>query len=306
MRQWTWTASIGAIVALVCASAVLRAQQPAADLILTNGKIITVDEKFTIAQAVAVKGDRIVAVGTNQQIGQMAGPNTRRIDLRGKAVVPGLIDNHMHLLRAGTTWTHEVRLDGVESRKQALDMFAARAKAIAPGDWVYTIGGWSVDQFADSRKQFTREELDRVVPDNPVAIQESYYRTYLNSHGLEALGIRDKSADPQGFPKDSILRDATGRATGVVEGGMGAVRSIAAKMPRVPDNEIEASTLAMIKDMNRAGLTAFGVAGCDPNLVAMYRKWEAQNQLNVRIFCIDGQGQGRRSRWIARFRSSRG
>src|SRR6266550_6752433 len=222
------------VLLVVCAAATVHAQQPFADLILTNGKIITVDEKFTIAQAVAVKGDRIVAVGTNQQIGQMAGSNTRRIDLRGRAVVPGLIDNHMHLLRAGTTWTHEVRLDGVESRKHALDMFAARAKAIAPGDWVYTIGGWSVDQFADSRKKFTREELDQVVTDRPVAIQESYYRTYLNSRGLEALGIRDKSPDPQGFPKDSILRDPAGRATGVVEGGMGAVRTIAAKMPRVP------------------------------------------------------------------------
>src|SRR5258706_4553209 len=153
MRQWARTASMAAALSWVCRGAVLRAQQPAEDLILINGKIITVDEKFTIAQAVAVKGDRIVAVGTNQQIGQMAGPNTRRIDVRGKTVVPGLIDNHMHLLRAGTTWTHEVRLDGVDSRKQALDLFAARAKAIAPGDWVYTIGGWSVDQFADSRKQ---------------------------------------------------------------------------------------------------------------------------------------------------------
>src|SRR5689334_14394049 len=98
----------------------LYAQQPAADLILTNGKIITVDEKFTVAQAIAIKADRIVAVGTNQQIGQMAGAATRRVDLRGRSVVPGLIDNHMHLLRAGTTWSNEVRLDGVESRKQAL------------------------------------------------------------------------------------------------------------------------------------------------------------------------------------------
>jgi predicted amidohydrolase YtcJ len=292
MRQWTWTASIGAVVALVAAIEVGHAQQPSADLILTNGKIITVDEKFTIAQAVAVKGDRIVAVGTNQQIVQMAGPNTRRIDLRGKAAIPGLIDNHMHLLRAGTTWAHEVRLDGVESRKQALDMFAARAKAIAPGDWVYTIGGWSVDQFVDSRKPFTRGELDQIVPNHPVAIQESYYRTYLNSRGLEAVGIRDDAPNPEGFPSNTVLRDVAGRATGVVEGGMGAVRTIAARMPRVPDNEIEASTLAMIRDMNRAGLTTFGVAGCDPNLVAMYRKWEAQNQLNVRIFCIDGQGAG--------------
>jgi len=292
MKQRGWTVITAAVVAAIACAAALHAQQPAADLILTNGKIITVDEKFTIAQAVAVKGDRIVAVGTSQQIGQMAGPGTRRIDLRGKAVVPGLIDNHMHLLRAGTTWAREVRLDGVESRRQALDLFAARARAIAPGEWVYTIGGWSVDQFADSRKQFTREELDRIVPNNPVAIQESYYRTYLNSRGLDALGIGDKTAEPQGFPKGSILRDAAGRPTGVVEGGMGAVRSIAAKMPRVPDDQIEASTLAMIKDMNRAGLTTFGVAGCDPNLVAMYRKWEARSQLNVRIFCIDGVAAG--------------
>jgi len=292
MTRRIWFLVAGAVALIVCAGAFLHAQQPAVDLILTNGKIITVDEKFTIAQAVAIRGDRVVAVGTSQQIGQMAGANTRRIDLKGKAVVPGLIDNHMHLLRAGTTWTNEVRLDGIESRREALDLFAARARAIAPGDWVYTIGGWSVDQFADSRKQFTRAELDQVVPNHPVAIQESYYRTYLNTRGLEALGIRDGSPDPQGFPKDSILRDSTGRATGVVEGGMGAVRTIAAKMPRVPDKDVAASTLAMIKDMNRAGLTAFGVAGCDPNLVSMYRTWEAQSQLNVRIFCIDGQGAG--------------
>src|SRR5215510_1294389 len=168
----------GAVVFLACAGAMLRGQQSSADLILTNGKIITSDEKFSIAQAVAIKGDRVIAVGTSQQISPLAGPATRRIDLRGRAVVPGLIDNHMHLLRAGTTWTREVRLDGVESRKQALDLFAARAKAIPPGDWVYTIGGWSVDQFADSRKQFTRAELDQIVPNHPVAIQESYYRTY--------------------------------------------------------------------------------------------------------------------------------
>jgi predicted amidohydrolase YtcJ len=282
----------GGLALSVCAAAVLRAQQSSPDLILTNGKIITVDEKFTIAQAVAIKGDRVVAVGANQQVAQTAGPATRRIDLRGRAVVPGLIDNHMHLLRAGTTWTREVRLDGVESRKQALDLFAARAKALAPGDWVYTIGGWSVDQFADSRAKFTRGELDRIVPDHPVAIQESYYRTYLNSRGLEAFGIRDGVADPADFPKGSIVRDASGRATGIVEGGMGAVRAIAAKMPRVADSELEASTLALIKDMNRAGLTAFGVAGCDTNLLPMYRKWEARHQLNVRIFCIDGIGAG--------------
>ena len=280
-----------AIALLMGAVAIVRAQQPV-DLILTNGKIITVDEKFTIAQALAVRGNRIVAVGTNQQISQMAAATTRRIDLRGRAVVPGLIDNHMHLLRAGTTWTRELRFDGVESRRQALDMVAARAKAVPAGDWVYNIGGWSIDQFGDSRNRFTREELDRIAPNNPVALQESYYRTYLNTRGLDAFGIRDGAADPADFPKGSIVRDGSGRATGIVEGGMGAVRAIAAKMPRVAANDIEASSLSMIRDMNRAGLTAFGVAGCDPALLPMYRKWETQHQLNARIFCIDGVGAG--------------
>jgi len=293
-------AGVALALLLGAAGAIVRAQQtvdvardrPVADLVFTNGKIITVDEKFTIAQALAIRGNRIVAVGTNQQIAQMAGTTTRRIDLRGRAVVPGLIDNHMHLLRAGTTWTREVRLDGVESRRQALDLVTARAKASPGGEWVYNIGGWSVDQFADSRSKFTREELDRIAPNNPVALQESYYRTYLNTRGLEAFGIRDGAPDPADFPKGSIVRDASGRATGIVEGGMGAVRAIAGKMPRVADQDLEASTLSMIRDMNRAGLTAFGVAGCDRALLPMYRKWEAQHQLNLRIFCIDGVGAG--------------
>ena len=293
-------AGVALALLLGAAAAIVRAQQtadvardrPVADLVFTNGKIITVDEKFTIAQALAIRGNRILAVGTNQQIAQMAGTTTRRIDLRGRAVVPGLIDNHMHLLRAGTTWTREVRLDGVESRRQALDLVTARAKASPGGEWVYNIGGWSVDQFADSRSKFTREELDRIAPNNPVALQESYYRTYLNTRGLEAFGIRDGAPDPADFPKGSIVRDASGRATGIVEGGMGAVRAIAGKMPRFADQDLEASTLSMIRDMNRSGLTAFGVAGCDRALLPMYRKWEAQHQLNLRIFCIDGVGAG--------------
>ena len=111
-RRTLSIAVVGVLLVVAGATSLLRAQQAAPDVILTNGKIITVDERFTIAQAVAVQGDRIVAVGTNQDIGRLAGPNTRRIDLRGRSVTPGLIDNHMHLLRAGTTWQWEVRLDG--------------------------------------------------------------------------------------------------------------------------------------------------------------------------------------------------
>ena len=101
---------------LLCLSAATICAQP--DMILTNGKVVTVDDRFAIAQAVAIRGERITAVGTNQEITRMAGPNTRRIDLRGRTVLPGLIDNHMHFLRAVGTWTKELRWDSLESRRR--------------------------------------------------------------------------------------------------------------------------------------------------------------------------------------------
>jgi predicted amidohydrolase YtcJ len=245
------------------------AQQPVADVILSNGKIITVDERFTIAQAVAVRGDRIVAVGSNQDVARLAGPGTRRIDARGRAVIPGLIDNHMHLLRAGITWQQEVRWDGVESRKLALDMLRARAAVAGPGAWVYTLGGWAMDQFADDRKPFTREELDQVVPDNPVLVQASYYEAYLNSRALQALGVAEK------FPKGRVPEDD--------------FRALVAKIPTPSPTEVEASTRLMIRDLNRMGLTAFGSAGCEQEVLGLYQSWAARRELNVRVYCITGQ-----------------
>ena len=262
MRTWILTFAAAASLAL--------AQQTAPDVILSNGKIITVDERFTIAQAVAIKGDRIVAVGSNADISRLAGPTTRRIDLKGRAAIPGLIDNHMHLLRAGGTWQWEVRWDGVATRKEALDLLRARTKAVKPGEWIYNLGGWTIDQFSDDKRPFTRQELDGVAPDNPVLLQASYYETYLNSRAVRALGV-----------------DApTGR---VDESG---IRALAAKLPVAPAKDIETSTAGMIADLNRAGLTAIGSAGCETEFLPMYQRWAAQGKLNLRVFCIDGVATG--------------
>ena len=288
---FTTPSAVGMIILLAIAG-VLPAQQPAPDLILSNGKIITVDERFTIAQAVAIKGDRIVAVGTNQEMAQLAGANTRRIDLMGKAVTPGLIDNHMHLLRAATTWLREVRFDGVESRKQAIEMLRARAKAAGPGEWVYNIGGWAHQQFTDDPKPFTREELDRIAPDNPVSLQESYFQVFLNSRALQALGIEENKPDPPEFVKGSILRDAGGKPTGVIRGDIPATRPVAARLPKVAPDQLEASTRALVEDMNRAGLTAVGVPGCNADVLEVFQKWKTQGRVNIRIFCIDGVAGG--------------
>ena len=187
------------------------------DTILTNGKVITVDDQFSIAQAVAVRGDRIVAVGTNQDITRLAGPTTRRIDLRGRSVVPGFIDNHAHFQEEGAYWTLELRFDGVDTRKQALEMIRAKAQAAGPGKWVYNLGGWSPDQFADDKKPFTRDELDQVAPNNPVFLQFTRSEKYLNSKAIDAIGL-EKMKEPW------IMRDANGRATGIT-GVQGRKRS---------------------------------------------------------------------------------
>ncbi len=132
MRRTWKPLAIAMLLAVAGASMLVKAQQPTADIVLTGGKVITVDEKFSIAQAVAIRGDRIVAVGTNQQINALAGPNTRRIDLRGRSLMPGFIDNHAHFMEEGAYWTEELRLDGVDTRKQAWAMIQARAKQRGP------------------------------------------------------------------------------------------------------------------------------------------------------------------------------
>ncbi len=292
LRSGTHLYALHALLVPIALAGLLRAQQPAPDLILSNGKIITVDERFTIAQAVAIKGDRIVAVGTNQEMAQLAGTNTRRIDLMGRSVTPGLIDNHMHLLRAATTWLRELRFDGVESRKQAIEMLRARAKAVGPGEWVYNIGGWAHQQFADDPRPFTREELDQIAPDNPVSLQESYYQVFLNSRALQTLGIEANKPDPPEFVKGSIKRDAAGKPTGVIQGDIPATRPVAAKLPKVAPEQLEASSRALVQDMNRAGLTSVGVPGCNADVLEIFQKWKAEGRLNIRIFCIEGFAPG--------------
>ena len=277
MKYLRWQTIGIALLAAASSTMFVRAQQAVPDLILTNGKIITVDYRFTITQAVAIKGERFAAVGSNQEISGLAGPNTKRIDLRGRAVVPGLIDNHTHLMRAGETWTEEVRLDGIESHKQAADMLRAKVRAASPSQWVYTLGGWTHHQFADDKKPFSREELDEIAPNNPLALQEAYYRIYLNSRAIQALAL-DKMTDSW------IGRDSTGKPTGIIE--QQGTRIIAAKFPAPSKQTFEASTIAMIKDFNRAGLTAVGSAGCPNDQMEVYRRLQRQGQLNLRVFCI--------------------
>jgi len=263
------------------AAVMVHAQQAGVDLVLTNGKIITVDNEFTIAQAVAIKGDRFVAVGTSQDIARLAGPATRRIDLGGKAVIPGLIDAHAHLMRAAETWAIEVRLDGVDSRKQAVDMVRRKAAALGPGQWVYNLGGWSYDQFADNRTPLTRAELDQAAPDNPVYLQFTRCCAFLNSRGVEAMNLA-------ALNEPWVERDASAKPTGRINDP--GLAQIASKIPRPPRETFRTNALALLGDLNRAGVTTAGISGCPREATEFFRDLEHKGELTFRFMCMVSAG----------------
>src|SRR5438045_2313026 len=132
---------IGAMAFAMLAALSVTAQAQPADTILVNGKIITVDDRFSIAEALAIRGGRIVAVGSTADVEELKGPQTRAIDLGRRTVIPGLIDNHAHWVRAAEH--DELRFDGVTSRAKAIELLAARVRATKPGEWIAVLGGWS-------------------------------------------------------------------------------------------------------------------------------------------------------------------
>ena len=277
-RFWKLSASAIVLAALATPAARLADAQPAqqpADAILTNGKIITVDDRFSIQQAVAVRGDRVVAVGSNQDINRLAGPNTRRIDLGGKAVVPGMIDNHAHIMEEGRIWLQELRLDGVTTRKAALDMIRAKASSIKPSEWVYVLGGFTPDQFTDNKADITKAELDAVAPNNPVQLQFTRCCTYVNSKTIEALKL-DTRNEPW------IKKDSGGKATGYIE--VEGADVISRERPAAPKDLYESGNMALMRDMNRAGLTTVG-GPCPRDDMEAYRKWAAEGRTSVRFYC---------------------
>jgi predicted amidohydrolase YtcJ len=253
-----------------------------ADLILRNGTVVTVDDRFSIQEALAIKGERIVAVGTSAEVEALKGPQTQVIDLNKRTVIPGLIDNHAHYMRAAEYWDREVRLDGVTSHKQALELIAQKARDSKPGDWVLVLGGWSEEQFTDEKRGFSKADLDAAAPDNPVVLQLIYFRIYANSMGLKALGIGPATPDMAG----GKIEKENGVPTGVLNGA-GAVAITLAKLGEVSRDKMIENARALMYDLNRLGITAYedmGGRGLHAGHIEAFRAVHERRQMTVRAF----------------------
>ena len=255
--------------------------QNSASLILHHGKIITVDQQFRVVQAIAISGDKIIATGTNQEILKLKNQSTELIDLKGKTVIPGLIDNHAHFIRAPEHM--ELRLDGVLSRKQAVQMIEQAVAKAKAGEWIITIGGWSRTQFLDDQRAFNLAELDQISKTVPIVIQEVYLRSFLNSVAIEKLNLNENTPDPRG---GKILKNAAGKLTGEIEGA-GGVAFIAEKLPLPSTQEWQENVKAYASYLNRLGITAWydaGGRGIDERHYQAYQSLVDQGKLTVRAF----------------------
>lgn len=270
------TVTVGLTVTAVSLISCSSAPQQSASLVLRGGKIATVDPSFSFVEAVAVSGDTIVAAGTDSDIEQYVGPNTKVIELKGRLVVPGLIDAHAHMLGYGTSLA-ELDLRGTTSFRQIVEMVAEKAKTTAPGEW---ISGNNWDQNDWEAKEFPNHDiLSKAVPDNPVwLIRVDGHAAIANDNAMKIAGISIRSKDPDG---GEILRVPDGHPTGVfIDLAMGMVSK---HIPDPSPEQLEDALFVAAQRCCEAGLTGVHDAGVSPSTVGLYKHLIDHDRLSIRI-----------------------
>jgi predicted amidohydrolase YtcJ len=256
--------------------------QQGVDLVLWNGKVVTVDPAFSLQEAIAISNDRIVAVGSNEAIRRLAGPATQVVDLHGRTVLPGLVDSHIHAIRGGLTWDDELHWDDVTSLAEGLQIIRAQVARTAPGSWAMVVGGWTPEQFPERRLP-TQAELDAISADHPIWVQFSYDVAILNHAALSTLNITRETPDP---PGGTILKDqTTGEPIGITT--FFGINAFYSQIPRPTLDQQITSTRNYFRELNRVGLTTAGdVAGGGLTWPGAYQPVEAlhdQGELTVRV-----------------------
>ncbi|MGH7529247.1 MAG: amidohydrolase [Gemmatimonadales bacterium] len=258
--------------------AVLLAQQPA-DLVVTNARVYTADPNRPVAEALAVRGGRLLFVGSNRGALLFTGPRTERLDLAGRTVIPGMVDAHAHLLGLGQA-LRTVDLVGTRSYEEVVARVAERAKNARPGDWIRG-RGWDQNDWPDTRFP-THAALSRAVPDNPVYLTRvDGHAALVNARALELARVSAATPDPSG---GRFIRDSSGAPTGVlIDAAQGVVGRV---IPPPSRAELRDRTLAAIAEANRWGLTGIHDAGVGPEGVAVYEELARAGRFNLRNYVM--------------------
>lgn len=270
------------IVLLISFIVFLQTTKREADLVLTNARVYTVDTDNSIAEAIAIRGDRIVGVGSTAEIlKKFRSKNV--IDLNGKPVYPGFIDSHVHLLGFGSSMMI-LNLVGTTSLEQIQQLVAERVKSSKPGQWIRG-RGW--DQNDWPRKDFpTHRDLDEVAPNNPVYLARiDGHATWVNKKVLEIAGITKETEDP---PGGKIIRDKDGNATGIlVDNAQGLISK---HIPPASDEEVEEAVYRAVTEWPKYGITSVQEMGVGLKTIELYKKFIDEGRFPIRIYvAVDGE-----------------
>jgi predicted amidohydrolase YtcJ len=284
---------ITAIVALVLTASTAAAQNQRATLVLTNGRIVTVDSSKPEAQAVAVAGDRIIAVGTNAEIQRFVTPQTRVIDLNGRLAIPGFIEGHGHFSGLGEAKL-QLDLTQVKNWDEIVEMVRVAATKAKPGEWI--LGrGWHQEKWdrvpaGAVEGNPVHATLSAASPNNPVQLTHaSGHGAFVNAKAMELAGITRTTANPEG---GEIVRDAQGNATGLLretaQRMTGAARNRAAAGRTAAD--VDARNRQVVKlageDAVSKGITSFHDAGSSFGLIDFYKKLADEGNLPLRLYVM--------------------
>ena len=255
------------------------------DIILHRGLFTTLDRSNPTASAVAIKDGKFIAVGRDEEVMPSAARDTRIVDLKGRRVLPGLIDNHLHIIRGGLNFNMELRWDGVRGLADAMGMLRRQVAITPPPQWVRVVGGFTEHQFAEKRLP-TIDEINAVAPDTPVFLLHLYDRALLNGAALRAVGYtKDTPAPPGG----EIARDANGNPTGLLlaKPNAGILYRTLDKGPKLPFDFQLNSTRHFMRELNRLGVTGAIDAGGGfqnyPDDYAVIQKLSDDGQLTIRL-----------------------
>ncbi|MBL8233782.1 MAG: amidohydrolase, partial [Bryobacterales bacterium] len=264
------------LLPFLCIAGIAAAQSP--DAVFFNGKIITVNSRFEIADAMALRGDRIIAVGSRDAVMRLAAGGTRKVDLQGRTVLPGLIDSHTHASDAAMyEWAHPV--PDMETIDDVLRYIASRAKALREGEWIF-VSQVFVTRLREQRFP-TRSELDKVAPKHPVVFRTGPDAS-VNSLALKLSGIDRNFKVTDGAPC-RLEKDASGELTGILRSCARFIKYKPSGPTPAEKDKLEQIKI-LVKDYNAVGLTSIADRDADDEAVELYRKLRDSGDLNVRIF----------------------